>query len=99
LACLDIYPNIDRIRKIQCPVLIIHGCLDQEVDVSHGQELYRAVPTQYQREPWWVRDRGHNDITDGPGKLAEYIRRLRHFVTQLDHPITTDVSSDGSGGA
>lgn len=84
LACLDIYPNIDRICKVQCPVLVIHGCLDQEVDVSHGQELYHAVPQQYKREPWWVRDRGHNDITEGPGKLAEYIRRLRRFLNSLN---------------
>jgi abhydrolase domain-containing protein 17 len=83
LACLDIYPNIDRIKKVKCPVMVIHGCLDQEVDVSHGQELFRAVPEPYQREPWWVADRGHNDITDGPGKLADYIRRLRRFVQSL----------------
>lgn len=84
LACLDIYPNINRIKRVRCPVMVIHGCLDQEVDLSHGQELHRAVPTQYKREPWWVADRGHNDITDGPGKLAEYIRRLRRFVSSLD---------------
>ena len=84
LACLDIYPNIDRIKKVRCPVMVIHGCLDQEVDVSHGQELHRLVPTQYQRDPWWVRDRGHNDIIEGPGKLAEYIRRMRGFVNSLD---------------
>jgi len=64
--------------------MVIHGALDQEVDISHGLELHRAVPAQYQRDPWWVRDRGHNDITDGPGKLAEYIRRLRGFLNSLD---------------
>jgi abhydrolase domain-containing protein 17 len=83
LACLDIYPNIDRIKKVQCPVMIIHGVLDEEVDVSHGQELHRAVPSNMQRDPWWVSDRGHNDITDGPGKLAEYVRRIRGFLTNL----------------
>jgi abhydrolase domain-containing protein 17 len=80
---LDIYPNIDRIEKVDCPVMIIHGELDEEVDVSHGQELYRAVPTQFRCDPWWVADRGHNDITDGPGKLAEYVRRIRSFLNNL----------------
>lgn len=84
LACLDIYPNIDRIKKTTCPVMVIHGALDEEVDISHGQELHRAVPPEYQRDPWWVRDRGHNDITDGPGKLAQYIRTLRNFIDTLD---------------
>lgn len=84
LACLDIYPNIDRIKKIKCPCMLIHGYLDQEVDISHGQDLYNAVPDEYKRDPWWVADRGHNDITDGPGKLAEYIKRLRGFLQSLE---------------
>ncbi|KAG7347896.1 serine aminopeptidase, S33 [Nitzschia inconspicua] len=71
LACLDIYPNIDRVRKAKCPVMIIHGRLDEEVDISHGVTMHQAVPGKYKREPWWVPDRGHNDITEGPGKLAE----------------------------
>ncbi|GKZ00989.1 hypothetical protein MPSEU_001050400 [Mayamaea pseudoterrestris] len=84
LACLDIYPNIDRIPKVNCPVMVIHGKLDQEVDFSHGLQLYRAVAPDLRREPWWVPDRGHNDITDGTGKLGEYIRRIRTFLLSLD---------------
>ena len=84
LACLDIYPNIDRIRNVTCPVMIIHGRLDEEVDISHGVALHHAVPNHLKREPWWVPDRGHNDITEGPGKLAEYIGRLRTFLAGLD---------------
>ena len=84
LACLDIYPNIDRIKKVKCPVMIIHGRLDEEVDVAHGVAMHQAVPDDLKREPWWVPDRGHNDITDGPGKLSEYIQRLRRFLTSLD---------------
>jgi hypothetical protein len=25
LACFDIFPNINRIKKVKCPVYIIHG--------------------------------------------------------------------------
>jgi hypothetical protein len=25
LSCWDIYPNIERIKSVQCPVFIIHG--------------------------------------------------------------------------
>lgn len=64
--------------------MILHGCLDQEVDISHGHELQRLVPEQFKRDPWWVPDRGHNDITDGRGRLAEYIRRLRTFLEHLE---------------
>lgn len=64
--------------------MIIHGALDEEVDISHGQALHNAVPESLRREPWWVPDRSHNDITDGRAKMVEYIERLRRFLTSLD---------------
>eukprot|EP00980_Cylindrotheca_fusiformis_P030593 scaffold25083_cov117-Cylindrotheca_fusiformis.AAC.1 len=84
LACLDIFPNIDRIRKAKCPVMLIHGRLDQEVPIAHGEALYNATPDHLKRNPWWVPDRGHNDITEGRGKLAEYLGKLREFLETLD---------------
>jgi len=84
LGCLDIFPNIDRIKRVNCPVMIIHGVQDQEVGIHHGKELYEAVPEELRRSPWWVADRGHNDITDGRAKLVEYIERLKSFFNGLD---------------
>lgn len=84
LACLDIFPNIDRIKKVTCPVMVIHGQLDEEVDVAHGIALHDAVKPEYRKDPWWVADRGHNDITDGPGKMSEYVRRLKAYLSQLE---------------
>lgn len=69
--------------------MVIHGVLDQEVDISHGQEMHEAVPKELRRDPWWVPDRGHNDITEGRGKLAEYLQRLRAFLASLE-PETHD---------
>jgi fermentation-respiration switch protein FrsA (DUF1100 family) len=84
LACLDIYPNINRVRKSKCPVMIIHGRLDEEVPITQGMGMYEATPDHHKRDPWWVPDRGQNDITEGPGKLAEYVGRLRIFLASLD---------------
>lgn len=42
LACLDIFPNVTRIKKVNSPVLIIHGMLDEEVSFSHGKALHDA---------------------------------------------------------
>jgi abhydrolase domain-containing protein 17 len=64
--------------------MVIHGRRDEEVHFHHGREMYEAIPEQYKREPWWVSDRGHNDITEGSSKLEEYIRKLRHFLSNLD---------------
>lgn len=84
LACLDIFPNINRIKNVQCPVMVIHGLLDEEVHFSHGKSLHDAVPDDLKREPWWVKDRGHNDITDDRTKVLEYIQRLKIFFDGLD---------------
>jgi hypothetical protein len=67
LCCFDIFPNIDRIQSVKCPVFVIHGMRDEEVaqrrlihialsfhqvGVHHGMGLFNAVPDQYQYEPW-----------------------------------------------
>ncbi|KAL3808801.1 hypothetical protein ACHAXA_011185 [Cyclostephanos tholiformis] len=83
LACLDIFPNIDRIRKVKCKVFILHGRKDREVAFEHGVALQAAVPEECRTEPWWVPDKGHNDILDGNG-IVEYIRRLNRFVRSLN---------------
>ncbi|KAL7445690.1 hypothetical protein ACHAXH_009089 [Discostella pseudostelligera] len=83
LACLDIFPNIDRIAKVQCPVFIIHGKKDQEVAFEHGLALQAAVPEEYKTDPWWVSNKGHNDVVDG-NNIVDYIQRLNRFVRHLD---------------
>jgi pimeloyl-ACP methyl ester carboxylesterase len=85
LACLDIFPNLTRIKKVCCPVFIIHGMLDEEVAFAHGKALQDAVPDDCRRTPWWVRDRGHNDITDGRVKVLEYIQKMKIYFESLDH--------------
>lgn len=64
--------------------MVIHGALDEEVDIAHGYALHQAVPAHLRGEPWWVPDRGHNDITDGNGKLTEYLRKIKSFLDTLD---------------
>jgi abhydrolase domain-containing protein 17 len=90
LACLDIFPNINRIKKVQCPVMVIHGLLDEEVHFSHGKSLHDAVPDDLKREPWWVKDRGHNDITADRSKVLEYMQRLKIFFDGLDETNQTE---------
>ena len=83
LACLDIFPNINRIPNVSCPVMIIHGMMDEEVGFHHGQALHEAVPEKFKRDPWWVQDRGHNDITEGRAKVLQYIQKLKLFFESL----------------
>ena len=38
-----------------------------------GKGLHNTVPDECKRNPLWVRDRGHNDITDGRPYIAHQI--------------------------
>ncbi|CAN0077491.1 unnamed protein product [Ectocarpus sp. 4 AP-2014] len=91
LSCLDIYPNVDRASRITCPVMVMHGARDEEVPWEHGKGIFEAVPEPLRRRPWWVPDRGHNDICEGRRHLREYFARLSAFVRSLDRddPIAT----------
>jgi pimeloyl-ACP methyl ester carboxylesterase len=81
LCCFDIYPNIDRISKIQCPVFLMHGMDDQTVPIHHGTGLYNHAPSRLRVEPWWVPRRGHNDILQGNEK--RYFGKMEHFLHSL----------------
>jgi len=59
LVPFDKFRNIDKIKKINCPVLIIHGKDDDVVPVWHGKKLFEKA-----NEPkfcLWVDNAGHND--------------------------------------
>ena len=47
----DPFPNMNRIRRVTCPVLLVHGTADQTVDCSHSIELYRRTPEAFRRQP------------------------------------------------
>lgn len=42
LGCWDIFPNINRIPQVTCPVFVIHGMVDAEVPFQHGTKLHEA---------------------------------------------------------
>jgi pimeloyl-ACP methyl ester carboxylesterase len=90
LACFDIFPNIDRIQRVRCPVFIMHGKEDLEVRFCHGTRLQTAVPSLYQTSPWWVPQRGHNNLT--LGYESEYFRRLSMFLNSITHSLRDENS-------
>jgi pimeloyl-ACP methyl ester carboxylesterase len=60
LLPFDKLRNIDKIRQVQCPVLVIHGRDDKTIPFRHGEKLFEAA-----NEPklkFWVDDAGHNDL-------------------------------------
>ena len=61
----DAYPSLERVRRLACPLLVVHGDRDEIVPLAHGRALFDAAP-----EPKDIRvfaGLGHNDLVAGAG--------------------------------
>jgi fermentation-respiration switch protein FrsA (DUF1100 family) len=79
LLPVDKFRNIDKIGKVSCPVLVMHGAQDDIIPIDHGRRLFKAA-----REPkraLWVEEAGHNDFLLVAGDRQA--RALREFVALL----------------
>jgi len=72
----DKFNNLAKIKKVNCPVLIMHGKADEIIPFSHGQKLYAAAPLQ--KLSLWVEEATHNDFFWVAG--AKYGKILREFT-------------------
>ena len=78
----DKFPNIGKIKKVKCPVLVMHGKADEVIPFQHGQKLFVAA-----REPklsLWIDEAGHNDFIWAAGD--RYTTTLREFAQLIEHP-------------
>jgi len=62
------FDNIEKINRVESPVLVIHGDADEIIPFSIGEKIYRAAPTKNKRFIR-IRGAGHNNLTQvaGPG--------------------------------
>lgn len=82
--CFDIYKNVNKIRKVKCPVLVIHGTEDDVVNWLHGNGLWKMAREPY--EPLWIKGGGHCNLELYP----DYIRHLCRFIQEMEN-INTEV--------
>lgn len=73
----DLFRNYEKIDKVTCPVLVMHGVNDEIVPWEHGVAIYEACKNPV--EPLWLEDFGHNDM---PNEVC--LRRVREFLDKLD---------------
>lgn len=83
----DIFKNIDKIRQVSAPVLVIHGTADDIVDWSHGRRLWELSKEKY--EPLWVRGGGHCNLETFP----EFIKHLRKFINAMEKLALTKLAT------
>jgi fermentation-respiration switch protein FrsA (DUF1100 family) len=68
LLPFDRFRNIDKIGRVGCPVLVMHGRADEVVPFAHGLALWRAAPEP--KRFLWVDGAGHNDFWLVAGREA-----------------------------
>ncbi|MFN6460444.1 MAG: alpha/beta hydrolase [Nostoc sp. DedVER02] len=84
----DKFPNLDKIKKIKCPILIIHGKADEIIPFAHGQKLFNAAisPKLY----FWVEEANHNNLflvaEDKYRKTLQEFTKLVKTNQQLPRP-------------
>lgn len=73
------YDSLDKIGKVDAPLLILHGDRDEIVPYGQGKTLYEAArsPKQF----YTIRGAGHNDVYIVGG--VEYFRAIRDFIQSL----------------
>ena len=86
------YPNLERVRGIDVPVLVVHSPHDDLVPFAHGRALFEAAPEP--KRFLEIRG-GHNEGFYEAS--AEYLRGVREFVEQIIPPAKTG-SGTVSGG-
>eukprot|EP00933_Yihiella_yeosuensis_P036483 TRINITY_DN30239_c0_g2_i1.p1 TRINITY_DN30239_c0_g2~~TRINITY_DN30239_c0_g2_i1.p1 ORF type:complete len:269 (+),score=44.33 TRINITY_DN30239_c0_g2_i1:65-871(+) len=74
---VDLFKNYEKIDKVTCPVLVMHGTEDDIVPLENGEAIYEACPNAV--EPLWLEGYGHNDL---PNEIC--LRRVREFMDQMD---------------
>ena len=77
----DKFDNLAKISRVYCPVLFIHGELDNTVPIWHGRKLYeRANEPKHFYE---IANAGHNDVAIKGSK--QYFQQIIDFSNTLMH--------------
>lgn len=76
----DMFPNIDRMKKIRSPLLIIHGTKDEIVPIEHSQLLFQTCSSK-KKQAYYVEGAGHNNIESVAG--LPLFETIQNFLSSL----------------
>jgi fermentation-respiration switch protein FrsA (DUF1100 family) len=80
LLPFDRFRNLDKMSRVRCPVLVMHGMRDEIVAAAHGRRLFEAAPEP--KRALWIEGAGHNDFVLVAGD--RHTRALREFAELID---------------
>jgi len=75
----DIFPNVDLVKSVEAPLLVIHGGKDRDIPRTHGEMLVANAPRPY--KPWFAPNAGHNNVELKYSALYE--AKLDEFVADV----------------
>ncbi len=84
----DRFPNIDRIKTISIPLMVIHGDKDEVIPQSHGKALIESHNGKHIFHD--LKGRGHNDIY---GNSAEQIEAFIALFLDFSQTLSADAIS------
>jgi fermentation-respiration switch protein FrsA (DUF1100 family) len=76
----DKYPNLEKLKNVTSPVLVIHGRLDRTISFIHAERLFAAAPGK--KYSFWVDNAGHNNLFYSAREA--YLKAIRDFANNLE---------------
>mmetsp|Transcript_3992 Transcript_3992/g.11962 ORF Transcript_3992/g.11962 Transcript_3992/m.11962 type:complete len:364 (-) Transcript_3992:823-1914(-) len=76
----DMFCNIDKIRFLEAPLMVVHGKQDKLIPMRHGQELFRRAPNRCRG--LWIEEADHNDVESCHRDLV--LSRYATFIEEVD---------------
>ena len=89
------FDSLDKIGKVDAPVLMLHGSADTTVPIALGRRLFEAAPAGTQ----WVTFEGGSHSGIDRDQPASYRAVLESFIDRLAHspgPAGSPPSAHGS---
>jgi hypothetical protein len=84
------FRNIDKIKQVDKPTLIIHAEFDHIIPYSEGKALYDACPAA-EKSLLTISGANHNDIF--ARGLSQYLEAVKQLTTKLSGPDIMDAPS------
>ncbi len=78
----DKFKSIEKLDRVECPTLVIHGTKDKITPTYYGERLFEEAKAP--KYHYWVEAAGHNNVLDR--NKAEYLNSIVRFVDSLETP-------------
>lgn len=75
----DKFKSIEKINRVNCPILVIHGTKDSTIPLYHGEQLFESAnEPKYSN---WVEGAEHNNVYDRDP--TGYLDSIAKFIATL----------------